>query len=318
MYNMVYDISVGDFKVNQLLSCEVRKSANKLSDTATLKLVGMAYSKALEVESKIKRGDQVNIKLGYNDNPIQEFKGYISSIITDNTIVIECEDGMFVFRKEVANKQYKNTKVEDIIKDVVNQIGGFTVVVGDGVGDVIYDKFTISNATAYDVFKKIKEDTSLHIFVKQEELHIHLKYTYKEGGVKYDPTRNYESTSLKYIREEDKKVEVEVVGINRKHEKTKVIVGEKGGDKFTVHRYNINDKSALEKIGGEELKKYKYTGYEGSLTTWLLPYSTYGYSAELKEIDYPEREGIYYVEAVTTVFNSSGGKRKVTLGIKLA
>ncbi|MCP4123685.1 MAG: hypothetical protein GY751_18200, partial [Bacteroidetes bacterium] len=242
----------------------------------------------------------------------------ISSISTDNTIVIECEDGMFLMRKEVQNKQYKQIEAAAVIEDVASQIGGFTVVRGDGVSDVKYDKLTISNATAYDVFKKIKSETGLHIFIKGSELHVHMKYTYKEGEVKFDFSRNVESSNLKYVNAANKKVQVEVVGIDRKNKKTKVVVGESGGDKITVHRYNVSDPSALKAIGLEEEKKHRYTGYEGDLTAWLFAYCTYGYSAEILDMDYPERQGVYYVEAVTTSFSNAGGKRKVNLGIKLA
>lgn len=318
MLNMNYDIQLGKYKVAHLLSCEVRKSAGKLSDTATIKLTGMAYGKALAVESKIKRGDEVNIRLGYNENLQQEFQGFISSITTDNTIVIECEDGMFLMRKPVSNKQYKQIEAAAVVEDVAGQIGGFSVVKGAGVSDVKYDKFTISNATAYEVFEKIKSDTGLHIFVKGKTLHIHLKYTYKEGEVTFDFSHNVESSTLKYISAPDKKVQVEAVGIDRANKKTAVVVGTAGGDKITVHRYNISDRAALQAIALEEEKKHRYTGYEGDLTTWLFPYCTYGYSATVRDTDYPNRQGTYYVEAVTTAFSSGGGKRKTTLAVQLA
>ncbi len=314
---MGYDIRLGKYRVAHLLSCEVRKNTNNLSDTATINLTGMAYSKALEVESKIKRGGEVNIRLGYNDSLQQEFQGFISSVSTDNSIVIECEDRMFLMRKEVNNKQYKKVEAAAIIEDVVSQIGDFAVVKGDGVADVKYDKFTISGATAYDVFRKIKSETGLHIFVKGKELHVHLKYTYKEGEVKFDFSRNVESSNLKYIKAADKKVQVEVVGIDRQNKKTKVLVGESGGDKITVHRYNVSEESALKAIGEEEIKKHRYTGYEGDLTAWLFPYCTYGYSAHIVDTDYPERQGTYYVEAVTSSFSDGGGKRKMTIELKL-
>ena len=318
MVDMNYEIQLGNYKVTHLLSCEIRKSDNKLADTATVKLIGMAYSKALNVESKIKRGDKVNIKLGYDDTLHQEFKGYITSVATDNTIVIECEDGMFLMKKEVKNKQYKDVEIADIIEEVVSQIGGFTLVKGSGISDVKYDKFTISDDTAYEVFEKIKNETGVHIFIKGSELHVHLKYTYKEGNVAYDYEKNVEKSSLKYIKAADRKVQVEIVGIDRKNKKTKVVVGKKGGDKITIHRYNMTSKSALKAIGEEEIKKYGNTGYEGDITTWLVPYVSYSYSAKIKDIDYPDREGTYYVTAVTTTFDSSGGKRKVGLGILLS
>lgn len=311
---MNYDIRLGKYKVTHLLSCEVRKDANKLTDTATIKLSGMAYSKALEVENKIKRGDKVVIKLGYNDELPTEFNGYISNIATDNTIVIECEDGMFLFKAEVKNKQYKKVEATEIVEDVAKQIGGFTVVKGAGTASVKFDKFTINDATAYEVFKKIKSETRLHIFVKDKELHIHLQHTYKGGNVAFDFSKNIESSSLKYVKEEDKKVQINVIGMTRNNNKTNVLIGEPGGDKLTIHRYNISDKNSLKAIGKEEIKKHRYTGYEGDITGWLLPYCTYSYSAKVIDTDYDKRQGTYYIEAVTTTMNVAGGKRKITLG----
>lgn len=317
MVDMKYDITIGKFKLNSLISCEVRKSAGTLADTATIVIPGMAYNATLEIESKVKRGDDVVIKLGYNDKLKTELVGKVKSISPNDIITIEVEDNMFDFRKDVANKQYVDVTVNEVIADLVKQIGGYKLVVGDGVADVRYDKFTVQDATAYDVFDKVRQETSLHIFIKDKELHVHLKSTYKSGDVTFDFSTNVEDSSLTYVTEFDKKVEIEVVGINRKNEKTKVTVGESGGDKMTVHRYNVSDEAALKAIGLEEIKKYRFTGYEGDITTWLLPYCTYGYSAKIVDVDYPLRDGTYYVEATVTTFDEGGGKRKVTLGLKL-
>jgi len=317
MLDMSYNIKIGKYGLSRLLSCEIHKSANKLSDTATIKLPGMAYSKALEIETKLKRGDEVSLELGYNETLEIEFKGYIRSITTDNTIVIEFEDGMFLMRKEVENIQYKDKSAVEIITAVVDQIGGFKIVSGKEVDFVRFDKFVVNNNTAYEVLNKIKEESGLHIFVKGDELHIHLKYTYKNKDIKYDFTKNVEKSNLKYLKAEDKKVLVEVTGINRKAVKTTVVVGDRGGDKISVKRYNVSDEKALKLIGEEEIKKHRITGFEGNITTWLFPYVSYGDSAKIIDDDYPKREGKYYVEAVDVFFNSSGGSRKVTLGIKL-
>lgn len=315
---MTYDIILGRFSVKHLLSCEVRSSANQLADVATLTLNAMAYNAALEVESKIKRGDAVSIAFGYDGKNVVEFTGYIRTIGTGEEITIECEDEMYVMRKAVANKQYAHPKAMDIIQDLAQQVGVQEVVSGEGVADVSFDKFTVQDATAIEVLEKLKQETGLHIFFVGKVLHVHLKYTYNAGAVRYDFSKNVEAANLTYARAEDKTVEVEVVGITKKNEKVTVVVGEKGGDKITVHRYNVTDPNSLTRIGEEELKKYNITGYEGDLTTWLIPAVKYGASATVIDELYPEREGTYYVDAVTTTFNENGGKRKVTLGLKLA
>lgn len=317
MYNMDYKITIGKYAVNKLLSVEILKSANKLSDTATIELTGMAYNVTLEVESKIKRGDEVTIDLGYDGELVREFTGFVSSIKTDNTIEIQCEDSMFLTKVEIPSKIFKNVSAIDLIEYAVDAVGGFELVKGPGVDVVKYDKYTISNATAFEVFEDLKKDTDLHIFCKGKKLHVYLKFTYKSGDVIYDFSKNVESADLKYLKEEDKKVEIDVIGIDKENKKTTVTVGEKGGDKITVHRYNVSDKAALKVIGEEEIKKYRYTGYEGKLTGWLIPNCTYGYSATIRNPEYPEREGIYYVEGSKVSFSESGGVRDIEISILL-
>ena len=319
MVGIDYDIIVGKYRVKHLLEVEVRKSANKLVDTATIRLSGMSQGSALDVESKIKRGNDVTIKAGYAERGElpTEFTGYVSSIKTDNTIEILCEDGMYQFRRDIQSKQYKDVTVGDLVQEIVDQIDGFSLVVHPGTEVLRYDKFTIDNATGYEVLRKISKENKIHIFIKGNVLHVALKYTYKEGDVHYDFSKSIEKSSLRYVQEKDKKVLVEVVGIKRDHTKTTVVVGDRGGDKITVHRYNVSDKKALEVTGLEELNTYRFTGYEGDMTTWLYPYVTYGYTAHPQDTAYPQREGGYYVEAVTTkITGNSGGQRKLTLGIK--
>ena len=320
MLTLDYQIEIGKYNVKHLLECEVRKSANQLADTATIKLSGMAYSAALDVEKKIRRGDAVTIRLGYAEQASlqEEFTGYVSSIKTDNTIEIGCTDGMFQFHKGVNNEQMKKVGVADVAKKVAGQVGGFEVEVHEGIPDLQYDKFTIQDATAYEVLKKLQDENHIQVFVKGRTLHLALQFTYKEGEARYDFSKDVEKSNLKYIREEDKKAQIEMIGIRKDNSRVKVTAGEPGGDRFTSYRYNVTDKKALETAAQEELAKYKITGYEGSITTWLLPYCTYGHTAQIIDPEYPSREGKYYVEAVTTKISRSGGTRKVTLSKQLS
>jgi hypothetical protein len=57
MYTMVFDIQIGDYKLGMLDKVEIHKSQELLADTATITLPSAQYNVALDVESKIKRGD---------------------------------------------------------------------------------------------------------------------------------------------------------------------------------------------------------------------------------------------------------------------
>ena len=287
-------------------------------DTATIRLGGMVYNSAMDIESKIKRGDPVQIQLGYNETGLyDEFEGFVVSIKTDDTIEITCEDGMYNFRKEIESKQYTDVSLSSIVEDIVSQIGGYQIEISKGVRGIKYDSFVVDNATGIEVLKKIQEENKIHIFVKKKTLYVYLKYEYKEGKVKYDFAKNTEKVNLNYLQEKDKKVLVEVVGIQKDNTKVSVLAGNKSGDKITIHRYNVSEKSTLQTIANEELKRYLFTGYEGDITAWLIPYCSYGHTAEVIDRNYINRQGNYYVEAVTTTVSDRGGERKINLGIKL-
>ena len=58
--------------------------------------------------------------------------------------------------------------------------------------------------------------------------------------------------------------------------------------------------------------------YEGAIDTWLIPFVQPTYTAKIKDEDYPEKDGKYYVVGVNTSVSESGGKRTVKLGIKVS
>ena len=318
MVLMDYNIRLNGLKLNYLLECSIVKDANMLGNTATIKVPGMAYGVALEIEEKLKRGNDVLIELGYDGELVQEFTGFITSISTDNTITINCEDAVYLTRQPVANAVYKNISVAEIATKVINQIATLNIKIGDGLSDIMYNKYTISNANAWDVLNKLKEENGLHIFFVGTVCHVNLKYVYKSGEVVYHFGRNVEEADLKYEKAEDKAVEVEVIGITRDNQKVKVNAGKTGGDKITVHRYNVTDKKALQAIAEQELLKYSYTGYEGTFKGWLTPYCSVGASVTITDPDYPSREGVYYAEKVEVRFNRQGGARIVNPTLKLS
>lgn len=78
MFTMKYDISIGRYKVGMLEKVEINRSVELLADTATIVLPAAEYNQALEVESKIKRGDKVVIVLGYEETGmVEEFSGWV-------------------------------------------------------------------------------------------------------------------------------------------------------------------------------------------------------------------------------------------------
>ncbi len=139
----------------------------------------------------------------------------------------------------------------------------------------------------------------------------------KGGEAIYSMQRNVESSSLEYKMAIDRKVEVTVESVDTKGKVHRETVGNSGGDKVTLKVGAIAG-TDVKKIADAELIRRSADAYEGTFDGWLVPIVQPTYSAIVRDEDYPEKEGRYYVVAVTTNVSESGAKRTVTLGVKLA
>ncbi len=318
MYRMSHNITIGSYRLMLLESVRIVHSVEALSDTAEIVLPGTVMNVAIEVEDKIHVGDAVKIELGYNGKLKTEFEGYVQRIGTDDgSIKLECEDGLWLFRKGVADKVYKNADVKSILKDIAGQCGDFTVECDYAF---TYEKFTVHNATGYDVLKKIQEEVKPNIYLKGQTLHVHPQYAEVFGEAKYDFSRNIErgGTSLEYRRKEDRRVLVTVEGEKKNGTKVKVEEGVTGGDRLTLKVPGATDEASLRLVAKRLLEEKCYTGYSGSFCGWLLPYCDTGYKVSLHDPDYEYKDGTYYVTAVEVSYSRSGGKRTITLGKRLS
>ena len=325
MLDMTHHITINNKKVLRLLSAEIEKSAEVLSDKATLQLPAQVAGRAIEVEKEMYATLPVTIALGYNGQNTQEFAGYIASTqIRDGILYLFCEDSMYTLRKAVKNVQLKKVTAPQVVEQVTSEVApNVSVLAGEGTKDIVFETFTIQEATAWEVLKKLKEQTGITIYMREQTLYLSLRYfsdkaTAEQPPLVYDFTRNVEKSQLKYLKEEERQVQVKVTGIGKDNQRVSVTAGKPGQDSFSLNRYNITDKKALQRIAEEELKKWSYTGYEGSLTSWLTPYATYGMRAKIIDTKYPEREGTYFINSVRTTFDQHGGRRVLSLGKKVA
>lgn len=316
MFTLEYDIAIGDYKVGVLDSVEVRHSVDTLADTAIIRLPASEYNLALNVESKIHRGDKVAILLGYTETGLsEEFSGYVQRVGTDNgTITIECEDELFQLRKELKNVEYKNVSLDSLLKKILSELdGGYQV---QSTYSWTYSKFVISDATGFDVLKKVQEESGADIYLDGKTLHIHPPGEKTGKDVIYDFSQNVQKCDLKYCRAEDRKVKVVVKALLPDGSVKEIETGSTGGTKIEV-KCASNDSESMKSRGEAEVKRRSFDGYEGTITTWMIPHIAPGDSAYLHDADYDYKDGKYFVRAVTTTFGSSGGTRKVELGFRL-
>ena len=317
MYTLDFEVKIGEFYLGMVDSITIHKSVELLADTCEIVLPAARLNKALEVEEQIKRGDEVSVSIGYKEVGIkEEFKGYLQRISTDGgSIKLFCEDDLFQFRKDLPNEELKKISLSDLLSKVVKGIGKNYKV--DCSYTWVYDKFVIRDATGYDVLKKVQEECGADIYLKDGVLHIHPPGEVIGKERFYDFAVNIEEAELSFKRAEDKKVKVVVKAIMPDGKVKEIEVGSTGGEKVEV-KCHASDTASMKARGEAEVKRRTFDGYDGSITTWLIPECNPGDTASIHDGDYTYKDGTYFVRSVTTEFSESGGKRKVELGYRLS
>ncbi|MBF1421839.1 hypothetical protein [Hoylesella nanceiensis] len=317
MYTLDFEVKIGEFYLGMVDSITIHKSVELLADTCEIVLPAARLNKALEVEEQIKRGDEVSVSIGYKEVGLkEEFKGYLQRISTDGgSIKLFCEDDLFQFRKDLPNEELKKISLSDLLSKVVKGIGKNYKV--NCSYTWVYDKFVIRDATGYDVLKKVQEECGADIYLKDGVLHIHPPGEVIGKERFYDFAVNIEEAELSFKRAEDKKVKVVVKAIMPDGKVKEIEVGSTGGEKVEV-KCHASDTASMKARGEAEVKRRTFDGYDGSITTWLIPECNPGDTASIHDGDYTYKDGTYFVRSVTTDFSEGGGKRKVELGYRLS
>lgn len=317
MYTMAFEITVGDFKLAMLDKVEIHKSVEILADRAIITLPAARHNIPLEVESKLRRGDKVRIAFGYEElGLVDEFEGYLQRIESDTEkIVLTCEDDLHTFRKSLKNEVVQKITLKALLEKVITGAGLSYKL--DCSYAWTYAKFTINNATAFDVLKKVQEECGADIYLHGDTLHVHPPGEMVGQPRYYDFTVNVEKSDLAYRLAVDKKVQVVVKATLPDGTVREVETGSTGGDKIEI-KCATSDKASMKARGDAEVLRRSFDGYDGSLTTWLIPLCLPADSANIADPDYPARDGAYFVRSVTTTFSKEGGVRKVELGFRLS
>ena len=98
---------------------------------------------------------------------------------------------------------------------------------------------------------------------------------------------------------------------NTKHE---TVVGDLDGELRTLHLYDVS-KATIKQRAEEELKKWKFTGYTGSILAFGEPYCEQGWIAKIWDDEDSERNSGYFIDKVTLQAGVTRGiRRTVYLG----
>ncbi len=273
-------------------------------------------------------GTRVKIRLGLNGDLRTEFEGFVKRRNIDMPIEIECEGYSWQLRNQVSlTKKYITTSAKEVLLDMAAQTEDIKIMcpVDFPLKGLYMTK--VDGGAVIEHIKKCSERALTLFFIYPSTLWCGLVYTpYVAGKKVFDlPTVKYRlgwnvprDNQLKQ-REPKEPVQVFMNG--------KLVTGDvirtASKDK-TAKRHvtflmnNVPDADTLNSFADELQLQKNYTGWEGFLNPYLVPFIEPGYSIELTDKEFPERNGIYLCESVETHFGIGGARRKVGLGPKVS
>lgn len=317
MYRLCSKIEItGDkhWELSFVTEVEITRDTEKLTDECKITIPKKVKWDG-EAEIPVKRGDEVKVWLGYDDNLQLAFVGYVRDVGFKTPVVLTCEDEMFKLKQMTATKKaYKSVTIETLLKDQ----------------GITYDIKVMGEQNLGQY--RVTADTVAALLGHLQQNGIRSFFRYEDGkpvlycGVLFErdsqPSQVF-ATGLNIISDqqlEQQKAEnmrlcVKAVSLMPNNKKIKVEVGDADGEKRTIHAYNKSE-SELKAWAEQEVKRLKRDGLKGSFTT-------FGYKLVDKldaigiKID-GEKKGVYQVKKNVIKYGTGGFRQEITLGLRVS
>lgn len=322
MYVINFEAEIAGKKFNRIADVEVIASMKSTGKTAILKMPTTALlvrndelGTEVETAKTFMVGDQVVIRFGYDGNLREEFRGFVRRIMPTTPLEIECEDAAYLLRRKLLQASFRNITLDQLLTFILADTG---VEVVNEVPVLNFRKYAFRNVNADEALADLRKKYGLTIYFRNYgQLVVGLASETDGTIVRYAIARNVIDHSLEWEDEENVRLKVKAIAVSRNNEFTEAEAGGPDGDQRTIYFYDLAPGENLKERAEQEILKYRYSGYRGELTGFLLPICEPGNTARLTDGNFENREGDYLVEKVTSSISQNGGRRKVTLGLKL-
>jgi hypothetical protein len=145
MFVLNAEIQIGDKVFRRVNQVEISSTADRLEDTATIKLPTTArleregeYISEVETAKTFSVGDAVTIKLGYNGALRTEFQGYVRAIHPNIPLEIECEDAIYLLKRKTVAKSWRTATLKQILQEILS---GTTISLAGDPPTITFQRF---------------------------------------------------------------------------------------------------------------------------------------------------------------------------------
>ena len=300
---------------HELAGCTIVEDVATLTDTCELLLPKKVnWQGSVDNKLPIKRGDKITVKLGYDDNLKTRFVGFIRTIDSKNPVKIVCEDGMFLLKTTATKKKgYKNTTLKQVITDLLVGTGIQIQLVDD---DIELRQYRILKDTVAEELNEMKSTYGLRAYFRTindvSKLYVGLGYPFdNRRNESFIYGKNLISEDFVYRVSEDVKIKVKAISIDSKNKRFELEVGDKDGEVYTVFHDNLTP-DGLRLFAESELKRFKTTGFKGSLETFGEPFVS---KCDITRVEASDNnKGNFLNKKVETSSGMNGFRQKIEIG----
>lgn len=304
-------VEVGDYVFRLVHSVTIKSSWKTLGDTCVIELPNI--KDILAKQNVIKGGDRVVVKLGYNEDVVEEFRGYVQHVSSTWPYTIHCLDDLYPLTRDNVTMSWESTTLKDVLKYLVPSAALAQVPT------ITLKGFRLNRVTKAAALQKLRDEYGLVAYFREGKLYCGLAYGETGlGSVAYHFEKNLpkRQTGVDFVRAADIHLKVKAISMLPDNTTITVEAGDANGEERTLHYYD-KTKAELKVLAEDAVNLLKYDGLRGTIATKGLPRCKHGQVAELVSDVYPERTGNYFIDSVTTTFNGSTGySRAVELGRK--
>lgn len=297
-------------------ACKIESSWKLLTDIASITLAKQVRDfDNTQVSEVFRRGDKVNVQLGYNGILLDEYSGYITTVSADAPIEIKLEDNMWKLKQVPVNISLNKTTLNKLLAAIVPTEFNIDAVEFN-IGSVRF-----ANMTVATVLDKIKSEFGLYSYFVNDTLVCGKIYEDNNEAVVQINLDKWAlpEHSLKFKKAEDQFIKVKAISTLTDGTKVEAEYGDEGGDEQQLTYFNIESKATLKELAKNDYNRLKVDKLEGDFTTFGQPNLKHGQKIELISDINKELNGIYFVESVSKDFDSSPQfHQRVTIGGKAA
>ena len=307
----------------------IESSYDTITDTANIvvpKKIKFKDSDGNEVQdiasgpnAVFKRGDTVQISLGYNESLKNRFNGYISGVRTKNPLEFACEDDTYFLKQNSITLTLKNPKLSKLIAAIMPEGVNYKIWADRNLGD-----FRMSRVNVAQVLNELRKKHGIYSWFRGGTLNIGLAVVPElQKTVRFTMFKDIiNADSLQFINDFDRLIKVVAKSINSDNTQLTAEAGDHDGDVRTLHLENVDSIEDLQAFADSKVSQMKYSGYEGDLKTFGGEYFDdqfvdHGDIVEIVNPQIPEQSGAYVCDKVVTECGMNGIRQMISIKQKV-